>query len=186
MSKSNFNDLRQIFDDKRSHTRSSEKHSAAAVQQQQLRYESRHKQQNNQSSMAAMYYDAKPSMGDGDNIFESKQQGSGSQKYDFERAKLKFDRSNGGAAGCASGKGASSRSGTRNSGVASSKRNSGDCSLMEKQNYNEAVQMFDENMKRSHNNKEGVNYMKTSLNLDGLKVSDDEVSSPCPYGLSCV
>lgn len=148
-----------------------------------------HKQQNNQSSStAAMYFDAKPSMTDGDNIFESKQQqlggvqGIGSQKYDFERAKLKFDRSIA-VAGCASGKGASSssassRSGNRNGGMASSKRNSGDCSLMEKQNYNEAVQMFDENLKRS-NNKEGANYMKTSLNLDGLKVSDDEVS-PCP------
>lgn len=143
-----------------------------------------HKQANNQASMAAMYYDAKPSMADGDNVFENKQQsqlggsaqGSGSQKYDFERAKLKFDRSTA-AAGGASGKGASSssassRCGTRNGGgMASSKRNSGDCSLIDKQNYNEAVQ-------RS-NNKEGVNYMKTSLNLDGLKVSDDEVS-PCP------
>lgn len=128
----------------------------------------------------AMYYDAKPSMTDGDNIFESKphQGASGSSqaaKYDFERAKLKFDRSTG--KGASSSAAASSRSSTKGS-AAASKRNSGDCSLLEKKSYNEAVQMFDENLKRNGNKPEGgANYMKTSLNLDGLKVSDDEVSN---------
>lgn len=137
--------------------------------------------------MAAMYYDAKPSMIDGDNIFENKPSASGSQeptKYDFERAKLKFDRSTAGKGGSAALPPVSSKSGTKG---ASSKRNSSDCSiLLEKKSYNEAVQMFDENMKRSGcggggsvGNKEmgGANYMKTSMNLDGLKVSDDEVSN---------
>lgn len=140
--------------------------------------------------MAAMYYDAKPSMTDGDNIFESKHGaggGPGSQeptKYDFERAKLKFDRSTAGKGGSAiPPPPVSSKSGTKgvhSSTSSASKRNSGDCSLLlEKKSYNEAVQMFDENMKRSGGGgKEGgANFMKTSMNLDGLKVSDDEVSN---------
>ena len=118
-----------------------------------------------------MYYDAKPSTVDADNLFEGKPGGgaSGTQepmKYDFERAKLKFDRSTSGkdVAG-------SSKAGTRHS--ASSKRNSGDCSLFEKKNY-ESVQNYDENLKRTSIKEPGSNFMKTSMNLDGLKVSDDE------------
>lgn len=132
-----------------------------------------------------MYYDAKPSMIDSDNLFESKAGGAAAAggsagsheptKYDFERAKLKFDRSSQLAGGKSGGsKGAAGKS----SASSSSKRNSGDCSLLlEKKSYNEAVQMqmYDENMKRG-TNKESANYMKTSMNLDGLKVSDDEVS----------
>lgn len=138
--------------------------------------------------MAALYYDAKPSVTEGDNIFESKQpmQGGASggggppSKYDFERAKLKFDRGTDGGRGKVASSNGSRLGGGKSGGSASSKRNSGDCSLLEKKSYNEAVQMFDENLKRGGggNNKEGgANYMKTSLNLDGLKVSDDEVSS---------
>lgn len=140
---------------------------------------------------AAMYYDAKPSLVDGDSLFEGSKGaagggggGSGSQeptKYDFERAKLKFDRSTGAAAS----KGASGSKGHGGGGGGSkgvtSKRNSEDCSLlMEKKSYNEAVQMFDENLKRGSNKESSGNYMKTSMNLDGLKVSDDEVSSNGP------
>lgn len=140
---------------------------------------------------AAMYYDAKPSMIDSDNLFESKAGGGGGAaaggsagsheptKYDFERAKLKFDRSSQLAGGGAAGKsGGSKGAAGKSSASSSSKRNSGDCSLLlEKKSYNEAVQMqmYDENMKRG-TNKESANYMKTSMNLDGLKVSDDEVS----------
>lgn len=125
-----------------------------------------------------MYYDAKPSMVDGDNLFENRAGAGGSapgsqepSKYDFERAKLKFDR---GVACSASSKGASAKGGPSSS----SKRNSGDCSLLlEKKSYNEALQMYDENLKRTGNKEPGANYMKTSMNLDGLKVSDDEVSN---------
>lgn len=163
LTKSNFNDLRQIFDEsKRSHTRDKHRHESGR---------SSHKQ-----NVAAMYYDAKPSMVEGDNLFEIRAGAGGSapgsqepSKYDFERAKLKFDR---GVAVAASSKGASTKGG------ASSKRNSGDCSLLlEKKSYNEALQMYDENLKRTGNKESGANYMKTSMNLDGLKVSDDEVSN---------
>lgn len=122
-------------------------------------------------------------MADGDNLFENRPGGSVSgshhheaSKYDFERAKLKFDRG-AAAAASSSSKGALAKGG---GGVSSSsKRNSGDCSLLlEKKSYNEALQMYDENLKRSSHKEAGSsNYMKTSMNLDGLKVSDDEVSS---------
>lgn len=162
LSKSNFNDLRQIFDETKrsSQNRSSDKGVAKSSAP---------------TAMAALYYDAKPSVTDGDNIFESKPQmapGIPLTKYEFERAKLKFDRSS------AKGGSAAPAVNTKSSrGGASSKRNSADSSLLEKKSYNEAVQMVEENKKRNvHKVDGGGHYMKTSLNLDDLKVSDDEVS----------
>lgn len=120
--------------------------------------------------------DARASMVEGENImFEGSKQlqqqqhqqvhqqpGSGSQKFDFEWAKQKFDRSGqhirgGGGGGASSGSGKNSAHSKANASV-SSKRISANC---------ESV-VGDSNR--------DMYMMKTSLNLDDLKVSDDDVS----------
>ncbi|XP_059613909.1 coiled-coil domain-containing protein 102A isoform X2 [Phlebotomus argentipes] len=92
----------------------------------------------------SMYYD--------EGVFEGRQQRS--NMFDFERAKQKFDKNE-----------------KKMSGKGGGKKITESCSTelgISKQNFNETVQFFDENMRKKDA------YMKTSLNLDGLKVSDDE------------
>lgn len=148
--KPNINDLRQLFDDtKRMNDR------GIFPSKSQLM------EAKGQLTPQSLCYDAKGTLGECEGMSE------GRQKFDFERAKQKFDK-NGKVTG---GKGGSS-GGSRSSSVSGKKlTESYNMELgISKQNFNETVQFFDENMRK----KDG--YMKTSLNLDGLKISDDEVS----------
>ncbi|XP_055699816.1 coiled-coil domain-containing protein 102A isoform X4 [Phlebotomus papatasi] len=148
--KPNINDLRQLFDDtKRMNDR------GIFPSKSQLM------EAKGQLTPQSLCYDVKGSLGECEGMTE------GRQKFDFERAKQKFDK-NGKVTG---GKGGSS-GGSRSSSLSGKKlTESYNMELgISKQNFNETVQFFDENMRK----KDG--YMKTSLNLDGLKISDDEVS----------
>lgn len=130
-----------------------------------------------QGQHQSMYYDAKPSLVESENIYERK---SGShQKFDFEKAKQKFDRSHKSMTPSTGGGPKQAKGYHGSSSASSSKRNSNNYDMndsllaSDKLNLNDAIPYFDENVNKK--GKESV-YMKTSLNLDGLKVSDDEVS----------
>ncbi|GAB0092637.1 coiled-coil domain-containing protein 102A [Sergentomyia squamirostris] len=133
--KPNINDLRQLFDDTK-------------------RTNDPRKSQDLSKCQQVMYHDAKGSFVDSDVLVDSR---SKANMFDFERAKQKFDKS-----GKIQGKGLGS-CGSKSTSVSGKKINDGDFGIS-KQNFNETVQFFDENVRKKDA------YMKTSLNLDGLKV----------------
>ncbi|XP_033236381.1 coiled-coil domain-containing protein 102A isoform X1 [Drosophila pseudoobscura] len=194
----NINDLRQIFDDSQAGMRSSHNGSDAAVHHAASVKRSSHTErtllQQQQSSAAASaaaaaaaaaaFYDAKPTHLE-ENIFESK-----SRNLEFERAKQKFDNPHGshhhhqrqrsgnghgryGSAGSSSNCSSANRSNLvlplkcmTNGGTPSSASSKDE---MNRQLY------------EAHEKEQG--YARNSINLDGLKVSDDEVSRTEPCSL---
>lgn len=179
--KPNINDLKQLFDDNfKRHNNMIDNNSSS-------------NKQNMLDPSTRSYYDAKPSFIEADNPFE--QQNTKSiltqrNMFDFERAKQKFDNQT-----ASRMKNAQLFSKHQNSSSKNShKRNSSssDNNMLNmapeqlqptsapfnKQNFNETVQFFDENNMRHGNNKKDSYGKGNNLNLDGLKVSeDDDVSN---------
>lgn len=155
--KPNINDLRQLFDDNRHCFNNAEI--------------KRHNDK--QPNLSQSYFDAKQSHAD-ENIFESK-----SRNIDFERVKQKFDNPhhrersssnkfnnnyNNSKMSNSSKRSSASVDGSMLSGAASNDMQS------QKHSLNETIQFFDEH---SRSSKREV-YSRNSINLDGLKVSEDE------------
>lgn len=121
------------------------------------------------------YFDAKPSFIETDNPLEPSKPNSHRNMFDFERAKQKFDNHL-----LTRSKTSSSSHKTKSGGSSSHKRSGGvyvpENLLMSeapvaKPNFNETVQFFDENIR---NTKRDSFTNKAGVNLDGLKVSEDD------------
>ncbi|EDW80371.1 uncharacterized protein Dwil_GK18725, isoform A [Drosophila willistoni] len=175
LAKPNINDLRQIFDDSQAGLRSSHNGSDAAVHHAASVKRSSHtertllqQQQNSVTSAAAAaaFFDAKPTHLE-ENIFESK-----SRNLEFERAKQKFDnphphhhqhhqhqRQRSVGNGRYGSAGSSSSSGNR-----------ANLALPLKCMTNGSSHDKEHRQQSSSS----VGYARNSINLDGLKVSDDE------------
>lgn len=125
------------------------------------------------SGARSNYYDAKPSLIDSDNPFESKQMLNQRNMFDFDRAKQKFNSQ------CSRLKTPQlfKNSSTNSKQHRSSHSTENHEIPFSKQNFNETVQFFDENMQK-HKRDSSYNKGK-SLNLDGLKVSEDDDVSIC-------
>ncbi|XP_016945123.3 coiled-coil domain-containing protein 102A isoform X1 [Drosophila suzukii] len=179
----NINDLRQIFDDSQACLRSSHNGSDAAAHHAASVKRSSHTErtllQQQQSSAAASaaaaaaaaaaFYDAKPTHLE-ENIFESK-----SRNLEFERAKQKFDnphgqhhhhhqrqRSGNGRYGSAGSNASRANLALPLKGMT----NGGSSSASSKDELNR--QLYEKEQSA------GAGYARNSINLDGLKVSDDE------------
>lgn len=97
--------------------------------------------------------------------------------FDFERAKQKFDNQL-----LARSKTSSSSHKSKSSGSSSAHKRSGGVYVPEnllinegpvsKQNFNETVQFFDENIRNTK--RDSFTNKNTGINLDGLKVSEDD------------
>lgn len=97
--------------------------------------------------------------------------------FDFERAKQKFDNHL-----LTRSKTSSSSHKSKSGGVSSSHKRSGGVYVPEnllineapvsKQNFNETVQFFDENIRNTK--RDSFTNKNTGINLDGLKVSEDD------------
>ncbi|KAH8297899.1 hypothetical protein KR018_000503 [Drosophila ironensis] len=180
----NINDLRQIFDDSQAGLRSSHNGSDAAAHHAASVKRSSHTErtllQQQQSSAAASaaaaaaaaaaFYDAKPTHLE-ENIFESK-----SRNLEFERAKQKFDNPHG-----QHHHHQRQRSGNGRYGSAGSGASRANLALPLKTMSNGGTSSKDElnrQLYEAHEKEQsaGVGYARNSVNLDGLKVSDDEVS----------
>uniref|UniRef100_A0A1B0CCC8 Coiled-coil domain-containing protein 102A n=2 Tax=Lutzomyia longipalpis TaxID=7200 RepID=A0A1B0CCC8_LUTLO len=152
--KPNINDLRQLFDDSK---RGGIDYRGGFPPTKGQVVDSKGQQ------IPQSMFDAKGSFLDSENSLDGRH--NKNNMFDFERAKQKFDKS-----GKLSSK--NSSCGSRNassSGRKFTESLSTDLGIS-KHNFNETVQFFDENLRK----KDG-SYMKTSLNLDDLKISDDEV-----------
>lgn len=197
----NINDLRQIFDDTQAGLRSSHNgsdsaavHHAAAVKRSSHTERTLLQQQQSNAAAAAAataaaaaaaaYYDAKTSHFE-ENIFESK-----SRNLEFERAKQKFDNPHGQHHHQHHQRQQRAASGRYNSaGSNSSSANRANLALplkcMTNSGGNSATSNKDDINRQLYeaHDKEQVasGYARNSINLDGLKVSDDEVSSNLYY-----
>lgn len=133
------------------------------------------------------YYDAKPSGIDLDNPFGDLK--SDNSMFDFERAKQKFDNNARSKSQLSNSKSNSSSSKHSNSVSGIPKRNTSyhdntnlhlnlnENAMLTKQNINDTIQFFDENYRNSKGGGSKRNSKTNSINLDGLKISeDDEVS----------
>lgn len=153
--KTNINDLKQLFDD-----------NSKRIEKQNML--DCNVSRNN-------YYDAKPSFIDSDNPFDSKQLLNQRNMFDFERAKQKFDSQ------CSRLKTPQLFHKSSSKSHESKKQRNNHADNHEipfsKQNFNETVQFFDENVQK-HKRDSSYSKNHNSLNLDGLKVSeDDDVSN---------
>ncbi|XP_055377693.1 coiled-coil domain-containing protein 102A isoform X2 [Condylostylus longicornis] len=155
---------------------------------------SQHIQHNNHhhhersTSLTQNYFDAKQTHLE-DNIFESKQ-----RYFEFERAKQKFERDQHERTSSVSSSSHNKFSGnfkaggiiTSSGGSSSSKRNSDglNASAMlsnnsvlsgngAPQSLNDAIQFFDDHSRHNQQIKKD-GYSRNSINLDGLKISDDD------------
>lgn len=157
--KSNINDLKQLFDDN----------------------SKRIEKQNMLDSARNNYYESKPNFIDSDNPFDSKQMLNQRNMFDFERAKQKFDSQ------CSRLKTPQFfKNSSKNSSASKHQRSGGNHSTTDaheipfsKQNFNETVQFFDENMQKHKKRDSSYSKKGNSLNLDGLKVSEDDDVSIC-------
>lgn len=180
----NINDLRQIFDDSQAGLRSSHNGSDAAMHHAASVKRSSHTErtllQQQQSSAAASaaaaaaaaaaFFDAKPTHLE-ENIFESK-----SRNLEFERAKQKFDNPH----GQHHHHHQRQRSGNGRYGSAGSSASRANLALPLKGTTNggsSSVSSKDELNRQLYEKEQsaGAGYARNSINLDGLKVSDDEV-----------
>ncbi|KAH8410059.1 hypothetical protein KR009_004751 [Drosophila setifemur] len=183
----NINDLRQIFDDSQAGLRSSHNGSDAAVHHAASVKRSSHTErtllQQQQSSAAASaaaaaaaaaFYDAKPTHLE-ENIFESK-----SRNLEFERAKQKFDNPHGSHHHHQRQRSGNGRYGSAGSGAS---RANLALPLKGMTNGGSVPSSTKDELNRQHYESQekdqsvGVGYARNSINLDGLKVSDDEVRS---------
>ncbi|XP_043662992.1 coiled-coil domain-containing protein 102A isoform X1 [Drosophila teissieri] len=179
----NINDLRQIFDDSQAGLRSSHNGSDAAVHHAASVKRSSHTErtllQQQQSSAAASaaaaaaaaaaFFDAKPTHLE-ENIFESK-----SRNLEFERAKQKFDNPH----GQHHHHHQRQRSGNGRYGSAGSNASRANLVLPLKGTTNggsSSASSKDELNRQLYEKEQsaGAGYARNSINLDGLKVSDDE------------
>ncbi|EDW54525.1 coiled-coil domain-containing protein 102A isoform X1 [Drosophila sechellia] len=179
----NINDLRQIFDDSQAGLRSSHNGSDAAMHHAASVKRSSHTErtllQQQQSSAAASaaaaaaaavaFFDAKPTHLE-ENIFESK-----SRNLEFERAKQKFDNPH----GQHHHHHQRQRSGNGRYGSAGSSASRANLALPLKGTTNggsSSVSSKDELNRQLYEKEQsaGAGYARNSINLDGLKVSDDE------------
>lgn len=176
--KPNINDLKQLFDD-------GKRHNNHNYDKQNILDTS--------SSSSRHYYDAKPSYIENDIPFDTKPNLTQRNMFDFERAKQKFDNYSSSRLKTpqsfkhsSSTKVSSSNKRSSSSGSGGGGGNVGiglmyqdqpvhpcnDVSIS-KQNFNETVQFFDENL-RLINKRDSAYTKGNSLNLDGLKVSEDD------------
>ncbi|KAH8376544.1 hypothetical protein KR093_000087, partial [Drosophila rubida] len=194
----NINDLRQIFDDTQAGLRSSHNgsdsvsaHHAAAVKRSSHTERTLLQQQQSNAAAAAAataaaaaaaaYFDAKTSHFE-ENIFEAK-----SRNLEFERAKQKFDNPHGQHHHQHHQRQQRSSSGRYNSAGSNSNCNSGNranlalpLKCMTNSGSNTASSNKDDinrQLYEAHDKEQTASgYARNSINLDGLKVSDDEVS----------
>ncbi|KAH8329229.1 hypothetical protein KR074_006017, partial [Drosophila pseudoananassae] len=183
----NINDLRQIFDDSQAGLRSSHNGSDAAAHHAASVKRSSHTErtllQQQQSSAAASaaaaaaaaaaFFDAKPTHLE-ENIFESK-----SRNLEFERAKQKFDNPHGQHHHHQRQRSGNGRYGSAGSGASRANlalplkgMNNGGTSTSSSTKDELNRQLYEAHEKEQS---AGVGYARNSINLDGLKVSDDEV-----------
>ncbi|ALC40207.1 CG31638, partial [Drosophila busckii] len=156
----NINDLRQIFDDTHAGMRSSHNgcdtaaaHHAASVKRSSHTERTLLQQQQSNAAAAAAFYDAKTTHFE-ENIFESK-----SRNLEFERAKQKFDNPH-----HHHNHQRQQRSGNR-ANLALPLKCSNNVNTANKDELNR--QVYDQDQLNA-------GYARNSVNLDGLKVSDDE------------